>query len=79
MVENDSPVERGRGRPPGSLDKGPRPQLPSIRRALRGAKAVGLDVASVEIDLAGKITLVTRTPGEEPAPTQGKTAWDDDL
>jgi hypothetical protein len=46
-----------------------------VTRALRAAKAAGLDVHRVEIDRAGKIVVVTGKP-DYPAGDASRNEWD---
>ena len=46
-----------------------------VTRALRAAKAAGLDVHRVEIDRAGKIIVVTGKP-DYPADDASRNEWD---
>jgi hypothetical protein len=48
-----------------------------VTRAVKGAVAAGVDVAKIEIDAAGKITVVTvRAPGIQPDQGDEKNEWD---
>jgi hypothetical protein len=43
-------------------------------RALKGAKAAGIEIARIEIDRSGKIVIVT---GEGEPPDSGRNEWDE--
>ena len=46
-----------------------------ITRALRAARAAGLEVAGYEIDPTGKIIVTTRTAGGEQKPETDLDKW----
>ena len=45
-------------------------------RALKGAKAAGIEVARVEIDKAGTIVMVTGKPSTD-SPNRSENPWDE--
>lgn len=47
-------------------------------RALKGAKAAGIEIARVEIDKAGKIVMVTGKPSTD-LPPASENPWDEVL
>lgn len=48
-----------------------------LTAAVKGAVAGGLDIAKVEIDKAGKITLTTGKPNERGEPEETSDDWAD--
>jgi hypothetical protein len=40
----------------------------NVKRAIRGVRAAGLEIGSIEIDKLGNIVIVPATPGEKPTP-----------
>jgi hypothetical protein len=45
-----------------------------LQRALTAAKAAGLDIARVEVDLSGKISIITKGASDE-SPALTLDAW----